>query len=311
MRPLPARTVVLFGSQQITVDTLHGLVARGLRVAAVVTQRRPSDAVFGYASVEAAAARHGVCVLEPKVLDQAFVARIAALEPDLIISTYYRRIMPRELLAVPRLGAVNVHPGLLPHYRGPIPTFWALINGEEVCGITVHFLDAGVDTGPIIDQTTIRISPRDTGYSVHLRAMRAGYRLLMKNIEAITRGRARARRQDASTGSYFGRFTERARYLDWRRGNDAVINLVRALTRPYAGALAITSDGEVVIWKVRRPGGRYPAVQPPGTIATMHHDGSFVVATSDGGLVVTEYEVPNLPPNMDATSFIRAHGRLL
>jgi methionyl-tRNA formyltransferase len=292
--------VVLFGSQQIVADTLRGLLARGVHVAAVVMTTRPSDPPTVAQALRDAAGRRTIPVWDVTRVSPDLMAAIGALAPDAIVSTYCRAIFPPALLAIPRHGCVNVHPGRLPQYRGPMPTFWALVNGERTCGVTLHKMDAGTDTGPIIDQTIVPIGPRDTGHSLHAKAMRAGYRLLMAHIDAIVRGTARSRAQDPTAGSYFGPFTEQLRYVDWRKGSAAICRQVRALTRPYPGALAMTAAGPLVIWKMREAPRRYPVAVSPGTIRTIHRDGRVVVATSDGCVVLTEYEFPEIPAGMDA-----------
>lgn len=310
MTRLARLTVVVFGGQQISVDTVRDLLDGGLEVAAIVTKRRPHDDVYGYASMCRVASDHDIPLLEPQCVDRECVEKIRRLAPDLIISTYYRNILPREVLDIPRLGSVNVHPGRLPHYRGPIPTFWALVNGESSCGVTLHFMDAGVDTGPIIAQDEVAITAGDTGFTLSTRVMQAGHALLMRNLNAIMAGDVEARDQDPTQGSYFGGFSDRLRYIDWRKGSRAIHNQVRALTHPYAGSLAFSGDRQIVIWRVQIPEKTYAVSVPPGKIRTVNADGSFVVATSDGCVTVTEYEVVSNGPDQPLREVIRA-GRLL
>ena len=284
------RSVVIFGSQQITVDAVTDFLRRDLEVSAVFTSRRPHDDAYGYASIHDVATQHDIPVFEPPSIDRRCIEFVHDLAPELIVSTYYRNILPAALLEIPPLGCINVHPGRLPYYRGPIPTFWALVNGETSCAVTLHVMDAGVDTGPIIAQEDIPIDDDDTGFTLSARAMHAGHALLMRHIDAVLRGEIRPEPQDPTTGSYFGSFSERLRQIDWRRPSRAIFNQVRALTHPYAGGLTFSGERPLVIWRVQEMERGYAVSVPPGRIRKVHADGSFVIATADGCLTVTEYE---------------------
>ncbi len=284
-----AKKVIVFGAQQIAVDCIQTLIDKGVDIQAVVTYEVPLDKKYGYASVRHIAKKHDITLYEPEKLTKDFIAQIKNLAPDLIISAYYRKIFPESLIGIPRLGCVNIHPGLLPYYRGPIPTFWAMIRGEKFCGVTLHFIDKNVDTGPIIDQCKLAIKDSDTGFSLNDRAMKFGHQLFVKNIANILNNKTKAIKQPANIGSYFGKFYNELRLIDWRKSSQDIFNQVRANSRPYSGAIASTLDKDFIVWKVKPLINKYP-ITTPGKILKILPDQSFIVSTSDGAVKITDYE---------------------
>ena len=158
------RRVILFGCQAISIDILRYLaVQKGIEVSKVITYEVLSDVSRGQESIIAVAEDLGIEVLSPPRISSKLIEEIRGINPDLIISAYYRKIFPKELIEIPRLGIVNVHPSLLPYYRGPVPTAWAILNNEKEFGITIHKIDAGIDTGDILVQSTHDIGDDETG----------------------------------------------------------------------------------------------------------------------------------------------------
>ena len=179
------KKIIVFGCQQIAVDCIDNIVKKGGQIAAIVTYELPMDKVYGYASVYDIAKKYKIPIYEPEKINKQFIAQVKRIKPDLILSIYYRKILPKTLIEIPKLGCVNIHPSLLPYYRGPIPTVWALLNGESKIGVTIHYIDEGIDTGPIIDQKELIIKDSYTGFDLNNKIMREGYKLLMKNLKAI------------------------------------------------------------------------------------------------------------------------------
>jgi methionyl-tRNA formyltransferase len=189
-----------------------------------------------------AARRAGVPLLiQPRARDEsypAFVRDIAALGADLFVVNSYSMILKPDLLAVPRNGAINVHGALLPAYRGANPIEWTLVNGERETGVTVHAVDAGIDTGPIFAQRRVPILFEDTWIDVRRRLDLATRLLLVETLPAILAGKAAARPQDEATARYWPRRTARDGAFDWRSPAVAIYNLVRAVVAPHPGACA-------------------------------------------------------------------------
>ena len=133
------------------------------------------DESLGYESLLARAETLNLRAMDA-TRDDEVLHSLRSIEPDILFSVYYRKLLPPEVLRIPCLGCVNFHPGLLPNYRGATPTAWAILNGETTFGITIHYMDATFDTGDILVQEVHDIDPHETGYELRVRAMRLGDR---------------------------------------------------------------------------------------------------------------------------------------
>jgi methionyl-tRNA formyltransferase len=155
-------------------------------------------------SVKGIAAAHRVPVLEPAdVNSEEFLARLRAIDPDLVISVSCPQIFRAELLELPRLGCINVHSARLPHYRGMLPTFWALAAGDASTGVTVHYMTAGIDGGDIIGQETVPIAADDSLRSLMRRCKRVGADLVVATVDRFRAGPVAVSPNPADAGSYF------------------------------------------------------------------------------------------------------------
>ena len=132
-----------------------------------------------------------------------FMQQVQLLEVDLIVVAGFPRILKRVLIDIPRLGCINVHPSLLPRYRGPEPLYWALANHENTTGVTIHHVDEGIDTGDILLQRKLEIRPNETEITLGQRAARVASELLREAIPLLLAGRAPRTRQDHSAASYY------------------------------------------------------------------------------------------------------------
>ena len=155
--------VVIFGCQQIAVDFISFLKNNNVSIPLIITYELPLDKTYGYESVIEKFSNGETEVLNPKSVNINIINKVKSINPDIIFSIYYRKILPKSLLKIPRLGCINIHPSLLPKYRGPIPTAWAIENGESEFGITIHYMDEGIDTGDILVQKEYQILENETG----------------------------------------------------------------------------------------------------------------------------------------------------
>lgn len=210
--------------------------------------------------------------------DPTVLARIEAAKPDLLLSFYYRGILPEGLLELPRLGAFNVHGSLLPRYRGRAPVNWAILSGEKVTGATLHAMTAKPDAGDIVDQESVPIGPDDTANEVQGRVSAAAVKLLERRLEDLKKGRAPRRPQDEAAATTFGRRGPQDGHIEWTRTAEQVHDLVRAVTHPYPGAFTEIFGGRTFLWKTRLPNlGAHDNF--PGQIRTEH--GRLFVACGD------------------------------
>jgi methionyl-tRNA formyltransferase len=231
----PSRRLVLFGDtaglpQLLRVLPPHSVI--GLIGASI----RPAQ----HDALTALSSQSGLPLLwQPRPHEPAyseFKRRLRDLGPDLFIINSYSMILRPDLLDVPRFGAVNVHGALLPDYRGANPTEWALINGERETGITIHVVDSGIDTGPVIGQRTVPIHFEDTWLDVRRRVGAATERLLDDALPAILAGGARLFPQAPGAGRYWRRRSAEDGRFEWSQPAIDIYNLLRALVDPHPGA---------------------------------------------------------------------------
>ena len=214
---------------------------------------------------------------------------LSCIQPDVVYSVYHRVILSENILAIPRLGCVNIHPGRLPSYRGPTPAAWALLNAETSFGITIHQMDAGIDTGDILFQEVHPIDADETGYELHTRAMRLGTDLLRRTFRDVVNGAATPTKQQGPA-SYYGKL--RADYaIDWQSSAESIRNAVRVYARPY-DRVGTTLGGMHVLMNHASLLGDDHAyrLQVPGKIVDVLTGGALVVGAADGFLVVDDYE---------------------
>lgn len=299
--------ILLFTSQDIGNDVFSYLHARDDVDLTVVTQRTRRDEIYGYRATFDLCAENGVQALTPKTIDDAFLTQVEAMAPDLIICAYYPRIFPRRLLRIPPRGCVNVHPGLLPHYRGTFPTPWCILNDEKEIGVTLHYMDEGIDTGDILVQRTHPIGTDETGHELYRRSMKLCADLLIENFDKLLRNELTARKQPAG-GSYYNRIAPQYR-IDWHHRRSEIRNQIRVHARPYFPAYSFLLNKCVTINKASFIDLDDDRAQGSGTIRKVFDDMTFVVSCVDGHLLIEDYDMfPILGPD-DIALHIRPGNR--
>jgi len=174
------------------------------------------------------ARRAGLPVWNRSLGDFSFVNFISHLEPDLFVVASFTRILKPEILSLPKLGAINFHPSLLPKYRGADPIFWVLRNGEKSTGVTIHWMDATVDTGSIIVQRSVQVHDEMNPCQLERNLSQAGGEILAEALDQIESGQAGCEVQDERKASYFPPASEEIRTICWDESADSIIRLVRA-----------------------------------------------------------------------------------
>lgn len=266
--------VLLVGEESAGVQALRMLAKTDHRVVAVLTgaaRDAPGNAVRGV-SVHALAERLGHPTLPADLVkDPGFADEVRRLDVDLILNIHSLFIMHETVAAGARLGAFNLHPGPLPAYAGLNSPSWAILHGEQRHGVTLHWMEVGIDKGPIAYQALFPIGDTDTGLTVAGRCVREGLRLVATLLDdAATQPSAVPRRaQDLSQRSYFGREIPHGGALDWRWPARTVVNFVRAcdyhpLPSPWGYPAARAGDMSIAIARARATG--EAAVAPPGTV---------------------------------------------
>lgn len=284
------KKIILFGCQKISIDILRFLInQKDIEVSKVISYEVLSDISRGQESIISVANELGVPIEHPKNISSNLVSEIRRIKPDLIISAYYRKIFPRELIEIPCLGIVNIHPSFLPFYRGPVPTAWAILNNETTFGISIHKVDEGIDTGDILVQSRYDINPDETGYELYLRAMELGSLLFIKNFHNIVNNNIQPKKQNKG-GSYYGKLNPRI-FIDWRQSAQMIKNHVRVRAYPYIPIEAVFESKYFFINKVSIVQDEDFTIQIPGKIIKVNEDDTFYVSCSDGIIHVKEYDV--------------------
>lgn len=200
---------------------------------------------------------------------------------DLIISVNYIFILRENIFKFPTLGSINLHGSLLPKYRGRTPHVWAIINGEQVTGVTAHFIDEGCDTGDIIEQKKIDISITDSGQDL-LEKYKSVYPTMIKTvIEKLEKGNFNRIVQDNSQASYYGKRTPKDGIINWHKKSDDIYNWVRAQSLPYPGAFSYYNKEKLIIDWVKTK--EYEGNEAPGTILSTN---PLMVKSGDGALII-------------------------
>lgn len=289
IRPQDIRTVFM-GTPDFALETLEGLLDAGVDLCAVYTQPdRPKGRgnKLSAPPVKELAIARGIPVFQPvKLRDPLVVEELRALVPDLIVVVAYGQILPRSVLEIPRYGCINVHASLLPRYRGAAPINQAVIDGEEVAGVTTMVMDVGLDTGAMLIKRATPIGPEETAGELHDRLALLGREAMEETLERLCAGTLRAQAQDDALSTYAPMLKKEDGRIDWSRSAQAIHNQVRGLD-PWPGAFTHL-DGEVLKIARTRPeagGGE------PGTVISAAADG-VRIACGEGILLVRELQLP-------------------
>ena len=238
----PSMKVVVLGTGDIGLPTLQWLIdAPGIDLVGVVTQPdRPAGRGLKLVpcAVKELALARGIRLFQPtRVRTPEAVAQIAGLEPDLLVVMAYGQILSQELLDVPKLGALNLHASLLPRHRGAAPVHAAILAGDERTGITVMWMDAGLDTGDILLAEECAIAPEDTAGSLHDRLAELAPQALAEALQLVSAGRAPREKQNDARSTYAPKLTRALGRIDWSKNAEDTVRNIRGLY-PWPGCTA-------------------------------------------------------------------------
>jgi methionyl-tRNA formyltransferase len=301
--------VVFFGTPEFAVPTLQKLLDSRHTVCGVVTQPdrpRGRGHQVSDSPVKALAVEHGLPLLQPTRLKvPGFAAALRDWRPDIGVVAAYGKIIPDDILALPRLGMINVHASLLPKYRGAAPIQRAIIDGEPVTGVTIMRIETLLDAGAMLAKVTRSIGPDDTSDVVERDLARLGADLLLEVLEQIAAGTAQQERQDFMLATFAPRLTKEEGVLDWSLPAAYIHNRVRGL-HPWPHASSHLDDTRIILLKTHVEPGTTDAA--PGTIVDVSAD-AIHVATGHGELIAIEQLQPEGRRPMSAREF--AAGRRL
>ncbi len=282
--------IAVFAYSEVGYVCLEELIRSGANVVAVFTHKDADDETIWFRSVERLALSHNILTETGRRPSGDSLSLLEQLRVDIVFSFYYRAIIPKAVLDIPRLGAYNIHGALLPKYRGRACVNWALINGEEKTGVTLHAMTEEADRGGIVDQESFPVLMSDTAFRFFLKIADSAKTVLRRNLQAIEAGHVRLVKQDESQATTFGRRTPADGEIDWNKSVVDAYNLVRALTHPFPGAFTHIGSKKIYIWRasILDDKGAYT----PGEVISRH---PLVIAAQDGLLMVESLQAEGEP----------------
>lgn len=280
------KTVVL-AYHNIGCIGIKALLDHGFDIQAVFTHQDNPQENLWFDSVAELAAENGLQVFAPDNINHPlWVDRIRELAPDIIFSFYYRSMVGPEILQIPANGCLNLHGSLLPKYRGRCPVNWALVNGEDETGVTLHYMTPQPDNGDIVAQQRIAITPEDTALILHGKLTATAGKLLDTTLPGLLAGQITRIPQDHSQASYFGGRKPADGVINWQQSAEQIYNLIRAVTRPYPGAFSYLGNQKVLLWSVTPVEG--DTAQQPGMVLS---ENPLVINCGRGALEVRAGQV--------------------
>lgn len=292
------------GTPDFAVPTLEALARSAHEVVAVVTQPdspRGRGQKLAPPKVKIAAEALGVQTLQPPCLKSKHLAEsLSAYDPDLFVVVAFS-ILPSTILEVPLLGSINLHPSLLPKYRGAAPINWAVIRGEEETGITTFLLSARVDAGDVLIQERTPIGPDETAGELYERLKHRGAEIVVATVDGLASGDLVASPQSNVEATPAPKLTKETGRIDWTAAAFKIRNLVRG-TNPFPGAFTMWGDSALKVHRVSEVRGSGPA----GEVVSADDRTGIVVAAGSGALRLDEVQ-PQGKRSMDGTAFIRGY----
>jgi methionyl-tRNA formyltransferase len=299
--------IVFFGTPDFAVPSLEGLIASPHSIVGVVTQPdrpRGRGQKVTDAPVKAVAVAHGLPVLQPaRLREPSAMEALSALTPDLGVVAAYGKLIPEAMLALPRLGMINVHASLLPKYRGAAPVHRAVIDGETETGVTIMRMVVALDAGAMIAKVVRPIGPDETSDIVEKDLARLGVAPLLEVIERLAAGTAHEEPQDEQRSTYAARLTKEEGLIDWSRPASAIHNRVRGLY-PWPHAYTHLKGARLIVRRSRVEEGATTAA--PGTVVDVSRDRVLVAAGHGSQLAVVELQPEGKRP-MPVRDFLAGH----
>jgi methionyl-tRNA formyltransferase len=280
--------IVFCGTPAFAVPALRELIAHPeFTIAGVVTQPdrpRGRGGEISDSPVKAEAVAAGIPVYQPqKIRSEEAQEYFARLAPDVVVIIAYGQIIPARLIAIPRLGWINLHGSLLPKYRGAAPIHWAIANGETRTGLTTMSIDAGLDTGPLLLRWETEIGRDETAPELYARMAEAGGPLMVSTLRGLASGSITPVAQDNSQASFAPPLKKEDGRMDWALPARVIYNRIRGF-QPWPGAFTLFRGKQGAIW------GRPAAAGFTGAPGAIRVDGGEVyVASGDGSALRLEF----------------------
>jgi methionyl-tRNA formyltransferase len=296
--------IAFFGTPEFAVPSLRALLEEGFDVVAVITQpdrsHGRSRSTVVPPPVKVIALEEDIPVLQPEKPVGPFLDQFGTLDVDIAVVVAYGHILRPDLLAIPRLGMINVHASILPALRGAAPIQWAILNGEETTGISIMQLEAGLDSGPVLHTIQTEVARDETGGELTERLAELGAAALIETLTLIEGGEAQPVPQDHSLATFAPKVNRQTARLDWSRDAAAVARIIRAFD-PEPGAWCLLDGAEVKLFGARAANGS----GEPGLV--LQTGRTLTIAASVGAVEVAEIQ-PAGKKRMPVGDWVRGRG---
>jgi methionyl-tRNA formyltransferase len=276
--------IVVCAYHDVGYRCLEELLRQGAQIALIFTHEDSPAEEIWFQSVRGLAELHAIPCLTTDINLPENVERVRSLAPAFIFSFYYRTMIRAEVLAIPRLGALNLHGSYLPRYRGRVPVNWAVINGETETGATLHYMVEKPDAGDIVDQERVVIAFSDTARDVFGKVSDAAATVIARAWPLLRDGQAARVPMNLAEGTYCSGRTPADGLIDWTKSAVQIYNLIRGVTHPYPGAFTWLGGRKVIIWQA------WP-VEGSGRPGQVLSHNPLLAATGQGALEIRSLQL--------------------
>ncbi|MCX7988735.1 MAG: methionyl-tRNA formyltransferase [Thermodesulfovibrio sp.] len=276
------KNIVFFGTPDFALPTLKLLISKGENISLVVTQPdkpKGRGKTVQPPEVKKIALQYGLPLVQPeKIKDEGFIEQLRKVEPEFAIVVAYGKILPKEILQIPKYGCINLHASLLPKYRGAAPIQWALIKGESVTGVTTMLIDEGLDTGPVLLQKLIPIDEEDNALTLSEKLSTIGAELVYETIQGLRNGVIIPQPQKGEP-TYAPQLKKQDGRINWNSSAKEIFNLIRG-TYPWPCAQCLFKEERIKIIKAQLAEGD----SIPGLILRAKQD--LIIGTGNGAIKI-------------------------
>jgi methionyl-tRNA formyltransferase len=295
--------IIFMGTPDFALPAVEAIKNSGNELIAVVTQPDKPKGRGKHMTpppVKEWAVYNNYPVFQPQKLkgNQEFLNQLKKLNPDLIVTAAYGQILPKDILDIPPLGCINVHASLLPDYRGASPIQQVLIDGKEKTGISIMYMDVGMDTGDIILQSELDIYPDENAGQLHDRLSELGGESLAEVIKMFENGKPAGKPQDSEKATYCGKIDKSMGEIRWEQSADTIFNLVRGLT-PWPGAFTFLHGKRLKIFKALPTEYSTGINLSPGSVLEADQTTGLLIACGQGVIRIAELQEEGGRPMSD------------
>lgn len=297
--------IVFMGTSPFSKDMLEALIRSNHAIIAAYTQpdqKIGRKQILEKTPVKILAEANGIPVFDPHGLDEQAIRNLKEQDPDLIILVAYGKILPKAVLEIPKLGAINIHPSLLPKYRGPSPIQNALLNGDSATGTTIMLMDPGVDTGDILAQREIAVDQQDKYPELEKKLSALSAELLLETLPRLADGEITPRKQDDSQASYCQLIQKSDGKINWNQSAGSIFNKYRAFFL-WPGIFTDWNGRRIKLNKIRLAQIESDS-DTPGEVFQI--DGTIYVKTKTGSIILEELQIEG-KSNLPIKSFLNGY----